>query len=272
MTNLHAMRAAIIDMDGVLWAGETPLPGLLEFFHTLRTRAIPFVLATNNSSSTADQYVAKLARLGVRVAPDEVLTSGLATALYLRGQANGSGGRVFAIGESGVRQCLTEQGFTLLDLFDVRADYVVCGMDRALSWDKLATATLNVRAGARLVGTNPDTSFPTERGIVHGNGAILAALQAATGTAPVIVGKPEPIMYQQAMLRLGAAPAHTVAIGDRLETDILGAVRAGIRSLLVLTGIAARADLAGLDYSPTWVMNGLPDVVAALTGRKAISD
>ncbi len=263
---LTDMRAAIIDMDGVLWAGDLPLPGLREFFDTLRARGLPFVLATNNSSRTAAQYVEKLAGMGVTVSVDEILTSGLATALYLRGQANSQGGRVFVIGEDGARNCLVEQGFTLTDLYDVSADYVVCGMDRALSWDKLATATLNIRAGARLVGTNPDTSLPTERGITHGNGAILAALQAATGLAPLIIGKPEPIMYQQALLALGADPAHTVAIGDRLDTDILGAVRTGIRSLLVLTGISTRADLVDLDYQPDWVMPGLPEIVEALNG------
>lgn len=269
MTSITSMRAAIIDMDGVLWAGELPLPGLIEFFETLRARHIRFVLATNNSSRTAEQYVEKLAGLGVAVSRDEVLTSGLATALYLRGQADGHGARVFVIGEDGARSCLVEQGFTLTDLYDVSADYVVCGMDRALSWDKLATATLNIRAGARLVGTNPDTSLPTERGITHGNGAILAALQAATGVPPLIIGKPEPILYQQALLALGADPEHTVAIGDRLDTDILGAVRAGLRSLLVLTGISTRAELVDLDYQPDWVMNGLPDITSALKGETA---
>jgi 4-nitrophenyl phosphatase len=268
MPSLQSMRAAIIDMDGVLWAGDVALPGLVEFFDTLRARGIAFVLATNNSSRTAAQYVAKLARMGVTVTADEVLNSGAATALYLRGQANGSGGRVFAIGEDGVRGPLLEQGFTLTELYDISADYVVCGMDRAISWDKLATATLNVRAGAKFVGTNPDTTLPTERGITHGNGAILAALQAATGEAPVIVGKPEPIMYQQAMRRLGADPAHTVAIGDRLGTDILGAVRTGIHSLLVLTGISTRAELADREYQPTWVMNGLHDITEAIAGEK----
>jgi 4-nitrophenyl phosphatase len=272
MPHLHEMRAAIIDMDGVLWAGDRPLPGLQSFFAALRTRPVRFVLATNNSSRTAEQYVAKLAGMGVAVTRDEVLTSGAATAQYLRAQANGAGGRVFAIGEDGVRQSLLEEGFTLTELYDLSANYVVCGMDRALSWDKLATATLNVRAGARLIGTNPDTTLPTERGITHGNGAVLAALQAATGETPLIVGKPEPIMYQQAMRRLNADPAHTVAIGDRLGTDILGAVRAGIHSVLVLTGISTRAELADLEYQPTWVMEGLPAIAHALSGEKVLGN
>jgi len=254
-------------MDGVLWQGNQPLPGLIEFFQTLRDRQLRFILATNNASQTPEQYVAKLAKMGVTVAREEILTSAQAAALYLKQSLNGNsekGARVFAIGEDGVRQALTENGFKLCELYELDAQFVVCGMDRGLSWDKLATATLNVRAGAKLIGTNPDTTLPTERGITHGNGAILAALQTATGVAPLIIGKPEPLMYQQAMARLQTDPATTAAIGDRLETDILGAVRAGIRSVFVLSGISSREELAGLDYQPTWVMQNIAEVTQAL--------
>lgn len=260
---LRDMRAFVIDMDGVLWEGERPLPGLAEFFATLRELNRRFVLATNNASKTPEQYVEKLARLGVRVTHEEILTSAQATALYLRSQTP-NGARVYAIGEEGTQKALREQGFVLCDLYDVSAHYVVCGMDREVTWDKLATATLNINAGATFIGTNPDTTLPTERGLTHGNGAILACLQAATGQTPVIVGKPEPLMYQQALARLNADPALTVAVGDRLETDILGAVRAGIKSILVLSGISTREQLNASDYHPTWVMDGIADVTQAL--------
>ncbi len=263
MDSLRDLRYFIIDMDGVLWEGDRPLPGLVELFQTLRDRDLRFVLATNNASKTPDQYVSKLAQMGVAVALDEILTSAQAAALYLQQEAR-NGARVFAIGEDGVRQALAEAGFHLCGLYEVDAQYVVCGMDRGLSWDKLATATLNIRAGAKFIGANPDTTLPTERGVTHGNGAILAALQAATGVAPTIIGKPEPIMYQQAMRRLRADPARTAAIGDRLETDILGAVRAGIKSLLVLSGVTAREHLSGLDHQPTWVMQDIQEVTQAL--------
>ena len=263
MRSLREMRAAIIDMDGVLWEGERPKPGLIAFFETLRARQSRFVLATNNASQTPEQYVGKLARLGVTVSRDEVLTSAQAAALYLRRQAV-NGTRVFAIGEDGLRQALAEHGLSLCDLYEVDARYVVCGMDRGLSWDKLATATLNIRAGATFIGANPDVTLPTERGVTHGNGAILAALQAATGVAPVIIGKPEPIMYQQALAILQADPAATVAIGDRLDTDILGAIRAGISSVLVLSGIATRAQLAASDHQPTWIMQDIAEITRVL--------
>jgi 4-nitrophenyl phosphatase len=150
------------------------------------------------------------------------------------------------------------------------ADIVVCGKDETLSWAKLATATLNIRAGAKFIGTNADTTLPTEHGITHGNGAILAALEVATGVTPTIIGKPEPIIYQQALTLLGVEPDETVAIGDRLETDILGAVRTGIRSIMVLTGISTEDDLKTADYQPTWVMPDIRAVTQALRSLPTI--
>jgi 4-nitrophenyl phosphatase len=263
MTSLRDMRAAVIDMDGVLWEGERPLPGLIEFFAALRQRPIRFVLATNNASRRPEQYVTKLAGMGVTVTVDEVFTSAQATALYLR-ERSANGARVCAIGEEGLLRALAETGFQLCPLYDVTAEYVVVGIDRELSWDKLATATLNIRAGAQFIGTNPDRTLPTERGVTHGNGAILAALEAATGLAPVVIGKPEPIMYQQALQRLQSDAAVTVAIGDRLDTDILGAVRAGLPSVLVLSGISKRSDLDNVTYRPTWVLENIIDVTREL--------
>lgn len=264
--HLRDMRAFIIDMDGVLWEGDRPLPGLAEFFAALRELNLRFILATNNASKTPEQYVDKLARMGVTVARAEILTSAQAAALYLRSlrSQTPNGARVYAIGEDGVQNALREQGFVLCNEYDVSAQFVVCGMDRGVTWDKLATATLNINAGAAFIGTNPDTTLPTERGFTHGNGAILACLQTATGRAPVIVGKPEPLMYQQALARLNADPTTTAAIGDRLETDILGAVRAGIKSVFVLSGISSRQQLQTIDYQPTWVMDDIRDVAQAL--------
>jgi 4-nitrophenyl phosphatase len=269
-TNIQAL---IIDMDGVLWHGDQPMPGLTDFFQTLRDQQIRFILATNNASLTQEQYVSKLAKMGVEVSHDEILTSSMATALYLSQHHNPIESRVFVIGEDGAKQPLLDHGFTLTDLYELNDDkdnpnmgahIVVCGKDSTLTWDKLATATLNIRAGAQFIGTNADTTLPTERGLTHGNGAILAALQAATGVEPIIIGKPEPIIYQQALALLGVDPALTVAIGDRLETDILGAVRTGIRSLMVLSGVSTEEDFKTTDYQPTWVMPDIRAVTQAL--------
>jgi len=269
------INALIIDMDGVLWHGTQPMPGLTDFFKTLHDLQIPFILATNNASQTPEQYVTKLAKMGVTITKKQILTSGTATALYLSKQVNPTETRVFVVGEDGATQPLIDHGFTLTGLYEVNndsdaskkgADIVVCGKDETLTWAKLATATLNIRAGAKFIGTNADTTLPTEHGITHGNGAILAALEVATGVSPTIIGKPEPIIYQQALALLGVDPDKTVAIGDRLETDILGAVRTGIRSIMVLTGISTEDDLKESAYQPTWVMPDIRAITKALRG------
>jgi len=273
MESFKNIRALIIDMDGVLWHGTQAMPGLVEFFQTLNDLDIRYILATNNASLTPEQYVTKLAKMGVTVTQKQILTSGMATALYLSEKVNPKETRVFVVGEDGATQPLLELGFTLTGLYEVNnsdkpeqkgADIVVCGKDETLSWAKLATASLNIRAGASFIGTNADTTLPTEHGVTHGNGAILAALEVATGVTPTIIGKPEPIIYQQALGLLGISPDETVALGDRLETDILGAVRTGIRSIMVLTGISSVADLQDLDYHPTWVMDDIRAVTKAL--------
>jgi len=272
-SDIHAL---IIDMDGVLWHGEQAIAGLCEFFQVLRERKLPFILATNNASQTNDQYIHKLARMGVKVESKEVLTSAMATASYLASVRAPKTTRLFVLGEQGARQPLLDQGFTLTDIYQLStpetphqgADIVVCGKDETITWDKLSTATLNLRAGAEFIATNADTTLPTERGLVQGNGAILAALQAATGRTPTVIGKPEPIMYQQALALLGTSADKTIAIGDRLDTDILGAVRTGMRSLLVLTGASQRKDLAKINYAPTWIMDDLQAMTEALRQLK----
>lgn len=273
-TVLDNLGGLIIDMDGVLWHGKQAMDGLEAFFELLRGRQLPFVLATNNASLTQQQYIEKLKEMGVSVTAEEVLTSSMATATFLKENLPADKKRVFVIGEEGLKKPLQDQGFVLTDLYQVNqpakgitgegADIVVSGLDRTLSWDKLATATLNIRAGAAFYATNADTTLPTELGEVMGNGGVLAALEAATGVRPVCIGKPEPILYQQALKILGTDEANTIAIGDRLNTDILGAVNAGIRSIMVLTGVSTEADLQDVDYQPTWLLPDLKAVTQAL--------
>lgn len=255
----------IIDMDGVLWHGDQALPGLTAFFHTLRDLKLPFVLATNNASITAEQYVAKLSAMHVEIGIHEILTSGMATALYLSERYTPSRTRVYVIGSAGLRQPLLDKGFVLIGENDpAPADLVVSGLDKTLNWDKLCNAALHIQAGAGFYGSNGDVTLPTERGFLPGNGATLAALTAATGVVPTTIGKPAPIIYQQALAILGTAPERVIAVGDRLDTDILGAVQTGIRSVLVLSGISRADDIQQLDYAPTWVMGDIRELTAAL--------
>ena len=282
MTEIDDLAGLIIDMDGVLWHGNKPIDGLVEFFFELRRGAIPFVLATNNASLTQQQYVDKLAGMGVDVDHCEILTSSMATARYLKDSLPKEQRRVFVIGETGLREPLLEYGFVLTDLyqvnqpekgiFDQGADLVVSGLDRKLTWDKLATATLNINAGAQFFATNADTTLPTELGEVMGNGGVLAALEAVTGVKAISIGKPEPILYQQALALLGTTKAGTVAIGDRLNTDILGAVNAGLRSIMVLTGVSSEQDIVDLDYQPTWVMKDIQQITETLRHQTKTSE
>lgn len=263
-------------MDGVLWHGDRAIAGLNNFFKVLRKKSLRFVLATNNASHTHEQYIHKLAGMGVTIEPEEILTSGMATASYLSKHYPPSETRIFVLGEAGASQPLIDKGYTLTSNYQLNtketpnlgADIVVCGKDESITWDKLSTATLNLNAGAKFIATNGDTSLPTERGLIQGNGAILAALHAATGKTATVIGKPEPIMYQQALAILGSTPETTIAIGDRLDTDILGAVRTNMRSLMVLTGASKREDIDLIDYEPTWIMDDLIAVTEALESLK----
>jgi 4-nitrophenyl phosphatase len=264
----HTVQALIIDMDGVLWHGQRALPGLSDFFAALRARGLRFVLATNNASQTPDQYVAKLAAMGVQVEEAAILTSGQATAHFLAEAYPVQATSVYVIGEQGLRRPLLEQGFHLLSTEDaaagVKADLVVSGLDRQLTYDKLTAAATFLARGARFIASNGDTTLPQENGVAVGNGAVLAALIAATGIQPQIIGKPEAVLYRQAMALLNAEAEFTVAVGDRLETDILGAVRAGMRSILVLSGISQLDDLDKVDYAPDWVLNDIAAIAQQL--------
>ena len=260
-SSLASLTALVIDMDGVLWRGDTPLPGLADLFTMLHTRHMPYMLATNNASKTQAQYVQKFAKFGIDISPERVLTSSLATAEYLKTQFE-PGTRIHVLGQDGIRQAVSAAGFELADR-EVAA--VVVGLDFSLTYEKLRTAALRINEGARFIGTNGDLTFPFEGGMAPGNGAILAALSAATGQQPVTIGKPEPIVFELALNHLGTDPAHTAMLGDRLETDILGASRANLKTILVLSGVSQQEDLATSNLEPDWIFSGIDALVEAMT-------
>lgn len=246
---LRRLRHLIIDMDGVLYRGSEAIPGTSGFVEFLREYEIGFVLATNNSTRTPQQFVDKLAGMGVSVSPHEVLTSARATADYLTGIAS-PGSRVFVVGQDGLRTALSDAGFALVE---DDAEFVVVGMDFDVCYERLAQATLLIRAGASFVGTNPDRTFPSDRGIVPGAGSLLAFLETSTDVTPTVIGKPRTVMIEQALERLGATRSSTAMLGDRLETDILAGQRADLLTILVLSGVTDRALLAGSDTQPDLV-------------------
>lgn len=228
----------------------------------MRRLGIRFVLATNNASKSGEAYLAKLRKFGVQVSLDEVLTSPQATAAYLARHSPDA--RIFVIGEPDLAAELQAKGLQVVNDQPERATHVVVGWDRTLTYNKLAEACLLIRRGATFIGTNPDVTYPSERGIVPGNGATLAALRVSTDVEPIIIGKPQPEMMLQAMARMGGSPADTAVIGDRLDTDILGGINAGLTTLLVLTGVTSPEILDGSSIRPDYIFQDIGAVADAL--------
>jgi len=263
---LQPLRHLVIDMDGVLYRGREPIAGVGPFLVFLREQRIGFVLATNNSTRTPSQHVERLAQMGVAVTPKEIMTSAQATAAHLRTIA-APGTRVFMVGQDGLRGALLEAGFTLAEE-DV--EFVVVGMDFRICYDRLSQASILIRAGARFIATNPDRTFPSELGIVPGAGALLAFLEAATYVQPTVIGKPGTALMEQSLARMGGRPGSSAAIGDRLETDILAGQRAGMTTILVLSGITDRSMLAGSETQPDLVFQDLAELHSVW--RKALAE
>ncbi len=238
--NFSDIKAVVSDMDGVLWRGNDPLPAMVSLFQMLRTRGLPFVLATNNSMKAPSDYVAKLAKLGVQdVREDQVITSSTTTVSYMKNTFP-AGTPVHVLGGDGLRRLLIEGGFILVD---AAPKAVVVGLDTTFTYDKLKRASLLIQAGATFIATNQDDTIPTPEGLAPGAGTIVAALKAATGQVPLVMGKPDAPMFQAALRLLGTTPAQTLMIGDRLNTDITGAALLGYKTALVLTGVSTRADV-----------------------------
>lgn len=257
--SLAPIRYLLIDMDGVLYRGQTGLPGGPELIAFCEERGIGYLLMTNNSTLTPAQFAQRLAGMGVRVPESAVMTSGGATAAYLATLAP-AGTRVNVVGEAALITALEQRGFVMAGR---DAEYVVCGWDKGITFEKLKTACLAIRDGATFIGTNGDKTYPLEKDIIPGNGSLLAALTAATDVEPIVVGKPEPIIFQQALSALGARREETAILGDRLETDILGGRRAGITTIMVLTGISSAAEAVAYEAPPDLIVDDLPALIGA---------
>ena len=259
MVTLRELRALIVDMDGVLYRGDTALPGAGAFLNWLRERQFPFLLLTNNSTLNPEAYEAKLKAMGIQVPAKQILTSAVATADYLARNYNPQT-RVFIIGEKGLETCIAERGFTITDR---QPEIVVVGLDRQLTYAKLCTGALAIRAGAHFIATNPDRTLPTEIGDIPGAGSIVAALIAATDQTPLIIGKPEPPILKLALSQLGQPREYTAILGDRPETDILGGKRLGLPTILVLSGVSKEAPPEGSDLRPNWVFADVQELQEA---------
>lgn len=227
-------------MDGVLWRGRTPVLDIRALFSEIRDLGCQAYCVTNNSTKTASKYQEILTGFGVNLELSQFVTSAGATADYLAQQFP-AGSKLYVIGEEGLRRKILEKGFQVVSSggeADVSA--VVVGLDRDLTYQHLNRATQYIHAGAAFIGTNPDTTFPTPTGFAPGAGAIIMSIEASSGLSPVMIGKPASPLFELALKRAGCSPRETLMIGDRLETDILGAQKLGLRTCLVLTGVTDR--------------------------------
>lgn len=257
------IRGLLIDMDGVLYRGQQALAGAKELFTALDERGIGWLLVTNNSSMSAADYSAKLAKLGIgNIHADRILTSAEATARYLAD--NPPIGRFYFIGGQSIGEVISRYASAIYD--DKNPQTVVVGLDPQLTYDKLKIATLAIRKGARFIATNPDVTLPTEEGLAPGAGSIVAALVAATDVQPTVIGKPNRPIMDVALKLLGVPAANVAALGDRLDTDIAGGKVVNLRTIMVLTGVSTQAEVDALPQGerPDYVFADLPAVIGAL--------
>lgn len=254
VNTLKQYKGYLIDLDGTMYKGTEKIEAAGRFVHELNRRGIPYLFVTNNSSRTPAQVAEKLCEFDIPTTPEQVFTTSQATANYIYDRKPDAS--VYAIGEDGIIEALKERGFAFVD---EKPDFVVTGIDRQISYEKLGKACLAVRAGAKFVSTNADIAIPTERGFMPGNGSLTAVVSVSTGVQPVFIGKPERIIMDQALEALGVSKAETIMVGDFYDTDIMAGMNAGIDTLLVLTGVTTREQLKDCGQQPTYVIDSLDD-------------
>ena len=246
----------LMDMDGVLVHEDHLVPGADEFLGELTDRGVPFVVLTNNSIRTPRDLRARLLATGLDVPEDAIWTSALATAAFLAEQR--PGGTAYVVGESGLTTALHDVGYVLTER---DPDYVVLGETRTYSFTAITQAIRLVERGARFIATNPDTTGPSRDGSLPATGAVAALITAATGKEPYYVGKPNALMMRSALRKIGAHSENTLMIGDRMDTDVLSGLEAGLQTILVLTGISTRESVDGYPFRPTLVLDSVADLV-----------
>lgn len=250
-------QAYFIDLDGTIYQGTKQYPSGKRFIDRLRDHQIPYLFVTNNSTKTPEAVADNLSQNhGIATTPDQVYTSAMATADYLKTHVSDQA-KIFVIGEAGLTTAIQAAGCTLVD--DHQADVVVMGLDRQFTYDKLVQATLAIQAGALFIATNQDTNLPTEAGMLPGAGTLVSALQTATQTAPIIIAKPEAPIMTGACQRLGVAKEDVLMVGDNYQTDILAGINNGIDTLLVYSGVSTPEQIAHVTQKPTYEVASLDD-------------
>lgn len=266
-------KAYLLDLDGTIYRGKQAIPEAIDFVKRLQAAKLPYLFLTNNSSQTKQQVVDKISGFGLAVSIEQVYTSSMAAARYLANNSSitkKSEISVYVIGEDGLYEALREEGIAVTEEYhpEQAPTHVIMGIDRAISYQKLANACLAVRAGAKLLATNLDKAVPTERGLVPGNGSLVAAVVESTGVQPLATGKPSPIIAEYALEHLNkqnanCTAADVVMVGDNFDTDILTAKNFKMDSMLVYTGLmtaeALPEKVEAHSYKPTWIVNSLAE-------------
>lgn len=252
---MQHIKNILMDMDGVLVRGRTPIPGAPEFIERLYGKNIPFLVLTNNPLYTPGDLAHRLQTTGINIPAERIFTSAMATAMFVESQR--PKGKAYVIGESGLTTAIHGVGYVITDH---DPDYVILGETHSYSLEMITKAIRLIAAGAFFIATNPDPSGPTEAGLVPACGAMAALIESATGKSPFFVGKPNPLMMRTALNYLGVHSEDTIMIGDRMDTDIIAGVNSGMRAALVLTGVTKREEILQHPYQPTYVFESIADV------------
>lgn len=252
LSSIEELRfsAVLSDLDGVVYRGEQAIPGAVERFVTWHERRLPYCFVTNNAEKSPAEFAEKIRRLGIPCSPEQVITSA-EVALSYAGAKYPAGSRAYVIGSASLKARVERAGFLLAD---TNASVVIVALDRQFNYAMMTTAVLNILSGAELIGTNPDVIRPIAGGYEPGTGAIVQSIAVSARVTPTILGKPSRAILDMALERLGSAASDAIMLGDQLDTDILAAQSAGVRGVLVETGIPAKADNT---VRPDYVINGL---------------
>jgi NagD protein len=254
----------LMDMDGVLVREQLAIPGANEFLTRLRELDMPFLVLTNNSIYTPRDLAARLRRSGLDVPESAIWTSALATAQFLDDQR--PGGSAFVIGESGLTTALHDHGYTTSE---TEPDYVVLGETRTYSFERITQAIRLIATGSRFIATNPDNVGPTPHGPLPATGSVAALISRATGVDPYYVGKPNPLMMRSALNAIEAHSESTAMIGDRMDTDVVAGLEAGLETILVLTGVTTPGEAERYSYRPSKIVDSVADLIEQLEGASA---
>jgi NagD protein len=260
----RVIKSWLMDMDGVLVREQDPIPGANEFLTRLKELGLPFLLLTNNSIYTQRDLAARLRRTGLDVPEESIWTSALATAQFLGDQR--PGGTAFVIGESGLTTALHDHGYTISER---DPDYVVLGETRTYSFERITQAIRLIADGARFIATNPDNVGPTAEGPLPATGSVAALISRATGVEPYYVGKPNPLMMRSALNAIQAHSETTAMIGDRMDTDIVAGLEAGLETILVLSGVTSPGEAERYSYLPSRIVESVAELVEGLEDAHA---